>query len=369
MQKETPNQQRTLRYGYTTGACATAVSLAAATQLLCPKSTLHSIQISLPKGQQVSFQIKSCYATKQGVIAFTQKDAGDDPDVTHQAIINAEVILSKQKGIHFHAGIGVGKVTRKGLPIAVGEAAINPTPRKMIQEHLQALAAKTNYNGGFKVIIGVENGVELAKQTMNARLGIIGGLSILGTTGIVRPFSCSAYIASIHQAINVAKANKITQIAACTGSGSETMIRQHYQLKEMALIEMGDFVGAVLKHLKKKSIPKVSIVGGFGKISKLAAGNLDLHSRKSTIDLNFLAELSGAKPYLKERIIQCNTSIEALQLCNRHGIDLGNLVCKKALEVAKAYVPQSVTLEVWAIDRDNQKIGFSGSHDFFNLTV
>lgn len=359
MRDETAEKITTLRYGYTTGSCATATCLAAATHLLKPNSNLQTIQITLPKKQQVTFQLEYCKLTTQGAIAATCKDAGDDPDVTHQAIIFSEVRLRKAVGIVFRAGEGVGMVTRKGLAIPIGEPAINPVPRQMIQQHLQALAKQQQYHGGFEVIIGVENGIALAKKTMNPRLGIVNGLSILGTTGIVRPFSCSAYIASIHQGIDVAKANNIQHIAACTGSGSEAMITKQYALPDMALIEMGDFVGAVLKHLKKSPINKVSLVGGFGKISKLAAGHLDLHSRKSSIDFKFLGDTSGADQGLRAAILSCNTSLEALQLCQQANINLGDLICQKARQVAYRYTPKTVTVEVWAIDRTNQAIGYA----------
>ena len=357
MRAETHEKPRKLRYGYTTGACATATSLAAASLLFDSSLNLRTIEIILPKGQHVNFELEYCKPSLQGAIAATCKDAGDDPDVTHRAIIISEVKLKPEQGIQFFAGEGVGTVTRKGLPIPIGEPSINPVPRRMMTQHLQALALQYHYQGGFTITIGVKNGVALAEKTLNARLGILGGLSILGTTGIVRPFSCSAYIASIHRAIDVAKANEITHIAACTGSGSEQMIRDHYQLGEMALIEMGDFVGAVLKYLKKAPIPTLSIVGGFGKISKLAAGHLDLHSRKSQINFEFLAECSKANQQLQSAIKQCNTSIEVLQLCHQQNINLGDIICQKALAVALRYVPQATAVEVFAIDRSNQIVG------------
>ena len=376
MRSETHEKPRKLRYGYTTGACATACSVAAAQLLLQHSQTvimgktievIKHISIVLPKGQKVRFLLEYCQLSPYGAMAATCKDAGDDPDVTHRAIIMVEVRLTTTQGIDFQAGEGVGIITRKGLPIAVGEAAINPIPRQMIQQHLQQLAQQQDYKGGFIVIIGVKNGKALAEKTLNARLGILGGLSILGTTGIVRPFSCSAYIASIHRAIDVAQANNIHHIAACTGSGSEHMIQNHYQLSEMALIEMGDFVGAVLKYLKKVPIAKLSIVGGFGKMSKLAAGHLDLHSRKSAIDFDFLAQLATAElmadqpetQVLYKRIQGCNTSIEALQICNDQQIDLAARICEYALLTAQKYVPSQIEVEVFAINRSNQLVGFA----------
>jgi len=390
MRSETYEKPRKLRYGYTTGACATACSLAAAQLLLCESNpdkkarlkpivtvlnkhseakinTQQSIEITLPKGQNVKFALEYCQLSPHGAIAATCKDAGDDPDVTHRAIIMVEVRLKSTQGVDFQAGEGVGIITRKGLPIGVGEAAINPIPRKMMQQHLHYLAQQQHYSGGFTLIIGVKNGLALAKKTLNARLGILGGLSILGTTGIVRPFSCSAYIASIHRAIDVADANQIQHIAACTGSGSEQMIQAHYQLSEMALIEMGDFVGAVLKYLKKVPIAKLSIVGGFGKMTKLAAGHLDLHSRKSTIDFDFLATVATKDlvaeqketQILYQAIQHCNTSIEALQLCQSQQIDLASRICEYALITAKRYVPQAIEVEVFAINRRNEQVGLA----------
>jgi hypothetical protein len=165
---------------------------------------------------------------------------------------------------------------------------------------------------------------------MNPRLGILGGLSILGTSGIVRPFSCAAYIASIHQGIDVAHTNGYTHIAACTGNASEDTMRRVYGLPEIALIEMGDFVGAVLKHLRKVPVPRLSLCGGFGKISKLAAGHMDLHSRHSSIDLPQLAGWAadiGADAALQAAIIGANTSQQALALAHAAGIALGDEVC------------------------------------------
>jgi len=304
-----------------------------------------------------------------GVRTSTIKDAGDDPDVTHGARVFVELSLRSQPGVGFSAAAGVGTVTRNGLVLAVGEPAINPVPRKMINAHLSALAEECNYQGGFEVAVGVEGGETLALKTMNGRLGILGGLSILGTTGIVRPFSCSAYIASIHQGIDVAKANGITHIAATTGSTSERFIQQQYQLTEMALIEMGDFVGGVLKYLKRAPVGKLSIAGGFGKISKLAAGHLDLHSGKSAIDLEFLAELAvaqGADSSIEAKIKRANTSIEALQYCQQSNINLADAVCQRALNKARSIVPEGIALEVWAVDRQGQPVGSAGVADKAN---
>ncbi|AIO52325.1 cobalamin biosynthesis protein CbiD [Burkholderia mallei NCTC 10247] len=315
----------------------------------------------LPKGQHVAMRLAFCRATDDGgAEAGTIKDAGDDPDVTHGALVFARVRLVHEPGVRFRAGPGVGTVTRAGLPIAVGEPAINPVPRRMMTEHLAALAAEHGYAGGFDVAIGVENGEALARKTMNPRLGIVGGLSILGTTGIVRPFSCSAYIASIHQGIDVARANGVTHIAACTGNASEDAVRARYGLPDIALIEMGDFAGAVLKYLRRASVARLTLCGGFGKLSKLAAGHLDLHSRHSSIDLPLLAEWAGeagASAVLQHEIRAANTSQQALALALAHHVPLGDVVCAHARRVARDIVPGEVDVETLAIDREGRIVG------------
>ncbi|WP_144434862.1 cobalt-precorrin-5B (C(1))-methyltransferase CbiD, partial [Pseudomonas syringae] len=200
-------------------------------------------------------------------------------------------------------------------------------------------------------------------KTMNPRLGILGGLSILGTSGIVRPFSCAAYIASIHQGIDVATTNGYRHIAACTGNASEDTMRRVYNIPDIALIEMGDFVGAVLKHLRKVPVDKLSLCGGFGKISKLAAGHMDLHSRHSSIDLPQLALWAaqvGADAALQQQILHANTSQQALAMCAAAGVPLGDEVCRHALAFARSVVPATVEVEVFAIDRQGGVVGQAG---------
>ncbi|MGY4492164.1 cobalt-precorrin-5B (C(1))-methyltransferase [Pseudomonas sp. TE3610] len=358
MRDETAEQPSPLRSGLTTGSCATATSLAAA-RLLLTGQALDAAQITLPKGKQVEMRLEFCRRLDAGAEAGTIKDAGDDPDVTHGALLYSRVRLVAD-GIRFVAGEGVGTVTRPGLVLGVGEPAINPVPRRMITEHLAALALECGYGGGFEVTVNVRDGAALALKTMNPRLGILGGLSILGTSGIVRPFSCAAYIASIHQGIDVATTNGFMHIAACTGNASEDTMRRVYNLPEIALIEMGDFVGAVLKHLRKVPVDKLSLCGGFGKISKLAAGHMDLHSRHSSINLEQLADWAagiGADAQLQAAIRGANTSQQALAMASAVGIKLGDEVCRHALIFARSVVPAQVQVEVFAIDRVGGIVG------------
>lgn len=348
-----------LKTGLTTGACATACCVGAA-QLLLADQQVDVVSITLPKGKTVELNIVSYVAVNGGIKASTIKDGGDDPDATHGATVFVEMILRSQPGVIFSAAPGVGTVTKEGLLLGVGEPAINPVPRKMMTEHLLSLAEKYEYQGGFLVSIGIENGESIALKTMNGRLGILGGLSILGTTGIVRPFSCAAWIASIYQGIDVASANGLVHIAATTGNSSEDAIKRYYKLDDMALIEMGDFAGAVLKHIKKVSVKKLTICGGIGKISKLANGHMDLNSRVSDINFEHLAsvasDMGGDKSLLAE-IKSANTSIQALQLCQAKDIDLAGALCSKALIVAKNIVPRDVDVEIVAIDRKGRFVG------------
>ncbi|WP_444994948.1 cobalt-precorrin-5B (C(1))-methyltransferase [Aliikangiella sp. IMCC44359] len=406
MWPESNENIKPLKSGLTTGCCATACCVAAAHYLL-GKKKITKASVTLPKGKIVELDIAGLelvepaesfvqltetkhnslnithFKQQQSVRSATIKDAGDDPDATHGATIFVElkkisafnIGKNTDKQIKFKAAKGVGTVTRDGLLLPIGEPAINPVPREMIIKHLSLIAKEYAYEGGFEVSVGVENGEQIALKTMNPRLGILGGLSILGTTGIVRPFSCSAYIASIHQGIDVANKNGYKHIAASTGSSSEAAIKKIYQLPEIALIEMGDFIGAVLKYLKvksKKSLPgefvikKLSICGGFGKISKLAKGHLDLNSRVSSIDFEFLAKLAkdeGAEQRLQQKIITANTSIEALNYCNQENINLAKSVCRAALEKVYTIIPANIEVDVWAINRHGNIVAKAAAID------
>lgn len=366
MWPESSEQQQPLRTGLTTGTCATACCVAAA-YLLLGSEAKHRVSVTLPARTKASSEKAQAKIVELDIIqlerdqnsayASTIKDAGDDPDVTHGATIWVNLNLTQQTGIVFKAGTGVGTVTRTGLLLDVGEPAINPVPRQMISDNLQAVAQRFDYQGGFEVCVGVENGEEIAKKTMNGRLGIIGGLSILGTSGIVRPFSCSAWIASIHQGLDVAYANHCDHVAASTGNASEGYVQQRYGMQDMQLIEMGDFAGAVLKHLKKAPVAKLTLCAGFGKLTKLANGHMDLHSSRSSIDFQQLANMAadlGADKELQTEIDAANTSLQALKLCQGQGIDLAQAVCQQAQQLAQSLVPDTVAVEVIAVNRQGE---------------
>lgn len=363
MREESAERNGALRTGWTTGATATAAAVAAAHQLLFDE-ILGQVRLQLPRDREAVLPVADTHLIRPGRAAEAGliKDAGDDPDATHGARVWVRLELRDAPGVRFAAGAGVGMVTRSGLALAVGEPAINPVPRRMIADHLARVAADAGYAGGFGVTIGVDDGERIAEKTMNGRLGILGGLSILGTTGIVRPFSCAAYIASIHQGIDVARANGLTHLAAATGSTSEAVARDAYALPDMAIIEMGDFVGAVVKYLKRQPVDRLTLVGGFGKFSKLAAGRLDLHSRRGGVDFEFMAGLAPeADPATRDAIRTANTSLAAHDRAREAGIDLGARVAEHAWHTAARHLPPATHLELWVINKPGQVLARYGS--------
>lgn len=292
-----------LRRGWTTGACATAATKAALMRLW-GGAFPGEVTITLPRGETPTFPLAHCAAAEGWAEAGITKDAGDDPDVTHGALVIARVQVSLG-GVCFRAGEGVGTVTKQGLPIPPGAPAINPVPRQMMQGVVEELAASYGHPADIEITVSVPGGAELALKTWNPRLGIEGGLSILGTTGIVRPFSCAAWIASIHRGIDVARANGLTHVAGCTGSTSERVVQGLHGLSDHAMLDMGDFVGGMVKYLAKHPVPRLTIGGGIGKITKLAQGAWDLHSSRSQVNLAALSRQHGVD------VTSANTALEA----------------------------------------------------------
>ncbi|WP_046636779.1 cobalt-precorrin-5B (C(1))-methyltransferase [Neorhizobium galegae] len=349
---------KNLRRGWTTGTCAAAASKAACLALLSGKFP-DPVTVTLPGGQTPSFAL-AVEETGEGFArAGIVKDAGDDPDVTHGALIKSTVRRGVAgSGIVFKAGEGVGTVTRAGLPLPVGEPAINPVPRKMIA---QAIAEVAGEEADFEVEISVADGEKIAEKTLNGRLGILGGISILGTTGIVIPFSCSAWIHSIWRGIDVARAAGLDHVAGATGNTSEKAVQAHHGLHEIALIDMGDFVGGMLKYLRDHPVPKVTIAGGVAKMTKLAQGMLDVHSKRGLADLEALAKLAGeagASDKLAAQIAAANTVSQAFALAGENGLALGDRIAALAWKTAaKALKQPEVALEILVFDREGRLVG------------
>ncbi len=330
-----------LRRGWTTGACATA-AVQAALGGLWEGRVPKSVQVTLPRGETPVFEIERSEIGDGWTRAAVIKDAGDDPDVTHLALIEACVCVS-DGGVVFKGGTGIGQVTRPGLPIAVGEPAINPVPREMMEAVVRDTAARLGENPDVEITLSVPNGAELALKTWNPRLGIIGGLSILGTTGIVRPFSCAAWIASIHRGIDVACAEGLQHVAGCTGATSEKVVQEMFDLPDHAMLDMGDFVGGLLKYLAKHPVPRITIGGGIGKMTKLAQGARDLHSGRSQVDLVALSQVLGSPD-----VAQMNTALQAYETM---GAPMADWVAQNALLNIRAMLPSSVSADVVVIDR------------------
>ncbi|MEM6846553.1 MAG: cobalt-precorrin-5B (C(1))-methyltransferase [Pseudomonadota bacterium] len=337
---------RPLRKGWTTGACATAAAKAAYAALTTGEFP-DPVSISLPRGGTAAFVLARERRGEGWAEAAVIKDAGDDPDVTHGASVEVQV-RHGGSGVSFEAGEGVGTVTRDGLPLAVGEPAINPVPRAMIEAALSEVAGRVP---DVIVRVSIPGGAELAAKTWNPRLGIVGGLSVLGTTGVVNPYSCAAWIHSIHRGVDVARAASLPHIAAATGSTSERTAQTALGLPDHAMIDMGDFAGGLLKYLARHPVPRVTIAGGFAKLSKLAAGAMDLHSARSQVDLSFLAGLCEAAgdSAAAERVADAPTGLAALKAAAP--VPLAALVADAARAKAQAVAGEATKVGIMVVDR------------------
>lgn len=349
-----PPPTSTLRRGWTTGACATAATKGALLRLWGGAFPAE-VGLVLPRGETPVFALTDMASGLGWAECGIVKDAGDDPDVTHGATVLVRVREAGQ-GVSFRAGPGVGTVTRPGLPVPVGEPAINPVPRAMIGAVVAELAARFGTHGNVEVTISVPGGEALAEKTWNPRLGIVGGLSILGTTGVVRPFSCAAWIASIHRGIDVARASGLTHVAGCTGATSERAVQALYGLPDHAMLDMGDFAGGLVKYLARHPVERLTIGGGIGKLAKLAQGARDLHSGRSQVDfarLSALAEAAGLPA-----VADANTALEALSRC---GPALADLVAQEACGAVQALLGKGpVTVDVVVVDRAGRIVGRAG---------
>ncbi len=353
--------QGPLRRGWTTGACATAATRAAYTALLTGRFP-DPVQITLPRGQQPSFPLAHGKLRAGRACAGVIKDAGDDPDVTHGALVTSTVSHARAgEGVLFAAGPGVGTVTLPGLPVPVGEPAINPAPRRMMRAVIEEVSAQHGATGDVLIEVAIRDGARLAERTWNPRLGIMGGLSVLGTSGIVVPYSCSAWIHSIRRGIDVARATGTRHVGAATGSTSEAATRLHHGLDETAMIDMGDFAGGMLRYLKSHPVPQLTIGGGFAKLTKLAQGALDLHSSRSQVDFSRLAALArecGAGPATADDIRRASSALRVLELARSADVPLADAVAAAARNTALDVLGRSpVAVEVLIFDREGTLAG------------
>jgi cobalt-precorrin-5B (C1)-methyltransferase len=329
-----------LRYGWTTGTCA-SVSAKAATYTLLGKniSEIKRVEVSLPiKDQKACLEIFRVEKSNDEAFALTIKDAGDDPDVTHGAQIGARVKFAKEKGVKILGGEGVGKVTKPGLGLEPGEPDITHVPRKMIKNAVISAAVEMGFREEevcLEVEIFVPDGKERAKKTMLERLGVIGGIGILGTLGIVVPYSTGAWKASIGQQISVAKESGVDTIVCTTGRQSEELAKKLFpELPDVAFVDVGDFIGFTVRFASQKKIQRIILAGFIGKISKIARGEEYTHAKKSSVDIDFLVEVAKeyASPEILELLSNANTAREFAQIAKSFGL---TEIFKKVARLAK----------------------------------
>ena len=358
-------KRKSLRTGYTTGTCAAAATKAALSTLISDEKIL-KVNVSLPKDKKISIDIAW---TKQNedksVTAAVIKDGGDDPDVTNGAEVCSTVsLLESTNKIVIDGGIGVGRVTKPGLGLEIGKAAINPTPLKMIQSAVEEILSQQDKKSiGVSVIISVPKGQEIAKKTDNPRLGILGGISILGTTGIVIPYSTASFAASIRQSIDVSKAMGSDTVILTTGGRSEDYARAIYgsSIADHAYIQIGDFIGFGIKQCATKEIKKAYVVGFIGKLTKMAMGIKQTHVKGSHVDMNFLSDLAGECGANSELVMQikgANTARHVSELIDKSGLNsFYDNLCKAVHIHLTKHSQSQLKIKIILLDFDGKIIG------------
>lgn len=340
-----------LRSGWTTGTCSAAAAKAATTALLT-QTPQSGVDVVLPDDRLVHFAVDRCDVTPDSAEAVVVKDAGDDPDVTHGAHLTATVRFSGEPGLQLEGGVGVGVVTKPGLGLEVGGPAINPVPRQMIRENVGAVVDLDAR--GLRVTISVPDGERRAKKTTNARLGILGGISILGTTGVVRPFSTESWRASVVQAVSVMGAQGEPTLVLATGGRTEkAAIRMLPDLPEVCFVEVGDFTGAALRQAVEEGLTDVVFVGMAGKLTKLASGVLMTHYTKSRVDTAVLVEVTAElsdDAALLEGVAEANTARHAYEQWEDAGLlrPAGDRLCARVADVLTRF--SGLTARVAMVD-------------------
>jgi cobalt-precorrin-5B (C1)-methyltransferase len=356
-----PRRKRGLRTGFTTGACSAAATRAASLHLVdgTPQDTA---TIPLPAGFEHTFTVAETDAGDGWARAVVVKDAGDDPDVTHGARLTSTVAWRELPGLELRGGEGVGTVTLPGLGLDVGGPAINPVPRRMISEAAApAVEAATRRGCGVSVTIAVPGGEEMARRTLNGRLGIVGGISILGTTGIVEAFSTASWRASVVQAVDVAAANGVTHLVLSTGGRSESYARKRLPgLPDMAFVEMGEFAGHALDRALEHGMRTVTLAGMVGKLTKLAQGQFQLHVAGGGVDPEMLAriaEAAGAATALVERMRHANTARHAQEMALDARLPgFFDQLCAAAARRCSERTGGAVAVEAWCFDPDSGEL-------------
>jgi cobalt-precorrin-5B (C1)-methyltransferase len=348
-----------LRTGFSTGACSAAAAKAAVAAL--SGTRLSTVTIGFPSGDRHAFTVHSLRCTQNTATAVVIKDAGDDPDVTHGAYLTVTVAWRSDGEVVLHGGEGVGVVTQAGLGLPVGEPAINPVPRKMITEAVWEASG----GRGVDVTISVPEGERMARKTTNRRLGIEGGISILGTTGIVRPFSTASWRASVEQAVAVMAAQNVPTLVLATGGRTERgAMRLLPHLPPVAFVEVGDFTGAALRRAVQHGLSEVVFVGMIGKLTKLASGVLMTHYTKSKVDTGLLAEITaahGGSPDDVAEIRSAPTARRAYEIWEAGGLlrACGDDVCARVADTLRRFsaeIGRPLTSRTAMVDFTGQRV-------------
>lgn len=351
------------RKGYTTGACSAAAARAATLGLVTGQVP-DTVECLLPNGQVVRFAVSDGSCGKGHAHAVVIKDAGDDPDVTDKAHLTADVRLlpDKKDAVLLKGGEGVGQVTMRGLGLEVGGPAINPVPRRNIEENVRAVASDLLGQYGLEVTLSVPGGIKMAKKTLNARLGITGGISILGTTGIVHPYSTAAFRASVIQGIEVAARQGLDTVVLTTGGRTEKFVmRELPQLAPSCFVQMGDFLQYALDTAVANGIRHVVIGGMVGKLTKMAQGETITHAGRKAVDTDLVADIArtvGAPPSVCAEIRAAETArfgaelMEQLGLAHEFHIELG----RRVIATLAARYPDKFSLKVLICDFEGKKL-------------
>ncbi len=362
MERKTNNQLRT---GYTTGTCASASSKAALLSIIHQKR-INDVEVILPKRNKLKIQIKNCEFKENFSRCSVIKDGGDDPDVTHGAEIVVELFITNSPNfIEIEGGEGVGVVTKPGLGLEINKPAINPVPKKMIEENIRDVGTEFLKKNGVKLVISVPKGRELAKKTDNPRLGIVGGLSILGTSGIVYPYSTASFAASIRQNLDVALAMGDKIVVLTTGGRSEDYAKNILDFPDHCFVKMGDFAGYTIQQCAKKGVKKAYVVGFIGKLAKMASGVKQTHVKGSKVDLDFLSNLASnckASSEVVEKIRKGNTARQVYEIVTENKVKgFFEEICHQVYIHMRRYSEEKVPLEIILFDFEGKTLArFNG---------
>jgi len=331
-------RNKKMRFGYTTGSCA-AAACKGATEILLGGKLQETVTLMTPKGILLTLELKDIQIETDKVTCAIRKDAGDDPDTTNGILVYATVEKTKEQGITLDGGIGVGRVTKAGLSQKIGEAAINPVPKSMILRAATEIAEKYDYEGGLKIIIAVPEGVEIGKKTFNPRLGIVGGISILGTSGIVEPMSEAALVQSIRVEMKQHFSQGEEYLLVTPGNYGADYLREHMDLPYEKNIKCSNYVGETIDMAIDMGVKGILFIAHIGKFVKVAAGIMNTHSHSADARMEVLASnaiRAGAPLECAKEILNASTTDEALDILNRYQMTQGTM--KEVLDRIQFYL-------------------------------